>query len=260
MVYLTPMSEFETERNRATLATVAIAHKKSPLAEYFKEVIYGGVDGIVTTFAVVSGFSGAAMSSDMTTQASFMIVLLFGLANLFADAVSMGLGNFLSVRSEKDQYRIMRDREQLLLRQDPVSEHNETVALMTTKGFAETDAQTLATIYSKNEEYWLDFMMANEYELSDPRGANPMLTGVTTFGSFIVFGSIPILPFLFLDEITSSAMFQISAFGTLLALVLLGLMKWRIIGTSLTRSLGEIVLVGLVASIIAFIVGTFFRL
>lgn len=236
------------------------AHKKSPFSAYFKEVIYGGIDGIVTTFAVVSGFSGAALSSETTTQLSFIIVLLFGLANLFADAISMGLGNFLSVRSEKDQYGILRKKEKALMEHNPEAEHEETVTIMKAKGFSDSDAIMLATIYSKNEEYWLDFMMANEYEMSDPRGDNPILTGLTTFGSFLIFGAIPIIPFFFLTDATPTQVFQTSTASTMFALVVLGLMKWRIVGTSLARSLGEVVLVGAAASIIAFLVGTFFRI
>lgn len=231
----------------------------SHFSGYFKEVIYGGVDGIVTTFAVVSGFSGAALSNDTTTQLSFVFVLLFGLANLFADAISMGLGNFLSVRSEKDQYNILREKEKMLLANDPSAEKEETVAIMKAKGFSESDAVALTAIYSKNEEYWLDFMMSNEYEMSDPRGDNPVLTGLTTFGAFLVFGSIPIMPFFILGESSASTVFQISTLGTLFALILLGLMKWKIVGTGLLRSLGEVVLVGATASVIAFLVGTFFR-
>lgn len=232
----------------------------STFAEYFKEVVYGGVDGIVTTFAIVSGFSGAALSSDITAQASFTIVLLFGLANLFADAVSMGLGNFLSVRSERDQYHILRAREQRSIQVQPEHEIAETVEIMKRKGFSEEEARSLAAIYSKNEDYWLDFMMAHEYEVSDPRGENPVVTGLITCGAFLVFGSIPILPFVLLGESSSAIMFQISTAGTFLALVLLGLLKWRLVGTGLWRSLGEIVLVGSVAAVIAFIVGTFFKL
>ncbi|MEZ4104630.1 MAG: VIT1/CCC1 transporter family protein, partial [Candidatus Paceibacterota bacterium] len=85
--------------------------KDSPITEYFKEVIYGGIDGIVTTFAVVAGFSGAMLSNNDTTQFTFVVVLLFGLANLFADATSMGLGNFLSVRSDNDLYVANRNKE-----------------------------------------------------------------------------------------------------------------------------------------------------
>jgi len=234
--------------------------KKSAVAEYFKEVIYGGIDGIITTFAVVSGFSGAALSSDSTVQASFIIVLLFGLANLFADAISMGLGNFLSVRAEKDLYSLQRIKERELMRHDPEHEVEETVEIMIAKGFSENDARTLTSIYRHNEEYWLDFMMSNEYEMSDPRGDNPALTGFSTFAAFLVFGAIPLLPFFFLSEASSTVLFQVSAVGTVIALVLLGLLKWRVVGTSLWRSVIEVVLVGSVAAIIAFMVGTFFSI
>ncbi|WP_435318626.1 VIT1/CCC1 transporter family protein [Haloarchaeobius sp. TZWSO28] len=62
--------------------------------QYIAEVIYGANDGIVTTFAVVSGVAGAALDPG--------IVLILGMANLFADGFSMGMSNFLSRRSELD--------------------------------------------------------------------------------------------------------------------------------------------------------------
>ncbi|WP_267639807.1 VIT1/CCC1 transporter family protein [Haloarchaeobius amylolyticus] len=61
---------------------------------YIAEVIYGANDGIVTTFAVVSGVAGAALEP--------RIVLILGVANLLADGFSMGMSNFLSRRSELD--------------------------------------------------------------------------------------------------------------------------------------------------------------
>ena len=154
--------------------------------EYFKEVIYGGIDGIITTFAVVAGFAGAALSNDSTTQLSFLIVLLFGLANLFADAASMGLGNFLSVRSEKDIYHVLREEERNNLKDNPGYEHEETLRILLSKGFSAEDSEKLADIYKNNEEYWLDFMMNHEKELSDPRGENEFFTGLTTFFSFMI--------------------------------------------------------------------------
>ncbi len=102
------------DRNRVLSEHLEHEHQQSPFADYFKEVIYGGIDGIITTFAVVAGFSGAAISNEATTQLSFMVVLLFGLANLFADGVSMGLGNFLSVRSDQDLYKSARQKEEFV--------------------------------------------------------------------------------------------------------------------------------------------------
>ena len=237
-----------------------IQHESNPFADYFKEIIYGGIDGIVTTFAVVAGFTGATVASDITVQVSFLVVLLFGLANLFADAASMGLGNFLSVRSEKDLYHAKRVQEIEQVRTQPDAEVASTIAILQDKGFQDTDAVTIANLYRTNEEYWVDFMMQHERELSDPRGENEVFTGLATFGSFLLFGSIPLLPFMFQAEGSAFTAFVLSSLGTALALIALGLLKWRVIGTRLLPSLAEVVLVGMTAAVLAYIVGTFFKL
>ena len=233
---------------------------KNTFVEYFKEVIYGGIDGIVTTFAVVAGFAGAALSNNETTQLSFMIVLLFGLANLFADAASMGLGNFLSVRSEKDLYNVAREKERVLLQSNPERERVETIRIMQEKGFSDQDALTLTDIYQQNEPYWLDFMMQHDKELADPRGANEIFTGLATFISFMIFGAIPLLPFMFQESGDPKAAFILSLIGTFLALVTLGVLKWRVIGAKFFASLFEVVAVGGTAAVLAYFVGTFFAL
>ena len=235
-------------------------HKQSPLATYIKEVVYGGVDGIITTFAVVAGFSGAALSNETTTQLTFVIVLLFGLAKIFADGVSMGLGNFLSVRSDQDLYRSARNKEVQEIRSNPSDEYEETIAIMMEKGFTHGDATTLASIYRTNEEYWTDFMMAHELEMSDPRGDNPFLTGFATFLSFLVFGFVPLIPFVFYVSADPLTTFFFSCLGTFSALVLLGIVKWRVIGTDFSKSVAEVVIVGGAAALIAFFVGSFFSI
>lgn len=227
----------------------------SKVEQYFKEVIYGGIDGIVTTFAVVAGFAGAALSTDATVQLSFAVVLLFGLANLFADAASMGLGNFLSVRSEQDMYHVARERERGMLQATPEAERDATIHILEGKGFSTADATTLADIYRHNEGYWLDFMMQHEHEMADPRGENPAATGLATFISFMVFGAIPLLPFMIISEGSTAYIFKLSVIGTFTALVILGLLKWRVIGDRLASSLAEVILVGGTAAILAYLVG-----
>ena len=248
------------ERSLALEKHLKEEHQHSPLQDYFKEVIYGGIDGIVTTFAVVAGFSGAALSGDATTQLSFLVVLLFGLANLFADAASMGLGNFLSVRSEKELYRSARRKEEYEIRNNTQLEYDETITIMMQKGFAEEQAIQLADLYKTNEVYWTDFMMNHELEMPDPRGENPVLTGLATFFSFMLFGAIPLLPFIFMDSGDASLAFKLSSIGTFMALVSLGLLKWRVIGSRFWASLLEVVLVGGTAAVLAFLVGSFFSL
>lgn len=60
---------------------------------YIRDVVYGANDGIITTFAVVAGVTGGALSASA--------VLIVGTANLLADGLSMGVGNYLSIRSHE---------------------------------------------------------------------------------------------------------------------------------------------------------------
>jgi len=247
-------------RDEALAKHLRDEHQQSPFADYFREVIYGGIDGIITTFAVVAGFSGAALSSDTTTQLSFMVVLLFGLANLFADGVSMGLGSFLSVRSSQDLYKASRNKEEFEIANNTQMEFSETVTILMHKGYEEVDAIAMANLYKKNPRYWLDFMMNHELEMPDTTGNNPIYTGLATFASFLVFGVIPLLPFLFFGGSSASVLFVYSIIGTFFALVLLGIMKWKVVGAGLKTSLFEVVVVGSAAATVAYFVGTFFSL
>jgi len=235
-------------------------HKQTAFASYFKEVIYGGIDGIITTFAVVAGFSGAALSNETTTQLTFLVALLFGLANLFADGVSMGLGNFLSVRSDKDLYNATRKKEALEIREHPEYEFQETVTILMKKGYGEEDARTIAKLYQKNENYWVDFMMNYELKMPDPRDESATLTSVATFISFVSFGVIPLVPFMAMPHGDPSTVFTYSIIGTGFALCLLGLLKWKIVGSSLQKSLFEVLVIGGIAAFMAFLVGSLFEI
>ena len=95
---------------------LAQEHQLSSLSTYIKEFVYGGNDGIVTTFAVVSGFSGANIG-EHTLNFSIASVLLFGFANLFADGAAMGLGNFLSINSAKRLYKSAYNKEMIETKQ-----------------------------------------------------------------------------------------------------------------------------------------------
>lgn len=232
-------------------------HRLSAFSTYLREIVYGGADGIVTTFAVVAGFTGAQSENSAIAALSVTAVLLFGFANLFADSISMGLGNVLSVRADQDVYRREKEKERAEIRKNKKAEIAETIFLLKQKGFTDKQARELAGIYATNEEYWLDFMMSNELEMTNPEGDNPILTGLSTMIAFMFFGAIPIIPYIFLHE--DPNIFYISSVATFIALVLLGLLRFRVSKETIFRSVGEIVLLGGTSAVIAYAVGTFFR-
>src|SRR5512143_1781966 len=88
---------------------------------YLGDMVYGGLDGIVTTFAVVSGVAGAQLGSN--------IILILGLANLFAAGFSMATGAFLSTKSEQEYYQRERRREAWEVEHFPEGERAELYEL-----------------------------------------------------------------------------------------------------------------------------------
>ena len=115
--------------------------------EFLKPIVYGGNDGIVTTFAIVAGFAGA--SAEGAAQVGGLAVIVFGLANLFADAVSMGLGEFLSARSERDLYVAKRNRELREMRGDGAGDIGR---LLSARGLPAEDAKSRAIVEQMRDE------------------------------------------------------------------------------------------------------------
>lgn len=232
-------------------------HQITPFQAYLKEIVYGGNDGIVTTFAVIAGFTGADIASSFPTY-PFLTVLLFGLANLCADATSMGLGNFLSLRSEQDVYKATEAKELYEIRNNTKSEKAETTTILQKKGFSPSFAKQLTDIYATNEGYWLSFMMNHELEMPNPKKENPVLTGLATFTAFISFGFIPLIPYIVARNAENAFFF--SCVATISALLLLGILRYRVTRENPLRSIFEIVAIGGISAIIAYSVGTFFRI
>ena len=241
------MSSFSKEF-RQHLAT---EHNLGRFSEFLREIVYGGNDGIVTTFAVVAGFAGAGVEGAGAVGA--IAVLLFGLANLFADATSMGLGAFLATRSAQDIYRAARIREMQEIHERPEKERAELFEILRVKQVTEPDIHAFADLYQSNPELLADFMMQHEIGMPDPSGGNPALDGLATFLAFMFFGAIPLIPY-FLREANETT-FQWSVLATFLALVLLGLLRWRVTHERVTRCVGETVAVGGICAIIAYAVG-----
>ncbi|HMQ93605.1 MAG TPA: VIT1/CCC1 transporter family protein [Amaricoccus sp.] len=225
------------------------------LQEYLKQIVYGGNDGIVTTFAVVAGFAGLGAEGAATVGS--IAVLLFGLANLFSDATAMGLGEFLSSRSEQDVYRATLAKERHEARHNPEYLKTDAVGILTMHGVDETDARDMAATMARNPDFMADFMMQYRVGMADPTADGPVARGAMTFIAFVVFGAAPLLPYFLLDPVPAT--FRVSVFATFAALVALGTLRWQVTNATLARAVGESVLVGGICAAVAYGVGVAFR-
>lgn len=235
---------------------LAREHRQTPFSQYLREIVYGGNDGIVTTFAVVAGFAGA-QKDPASSAVPIISVLLFGLANLVADGLSMSLGSFLSLRANQDVYRTTKAKEHHEIIHEPKSEYEETLEILRRKGFSIEDAQTIATLYRKNTPYWTEFMMKDELEMANPENENPLFVALATFFSFSMFGIIPLLPYILARDF--SALFPLSIAFTGIALLLLGVLRGVVTERAPLRAIAETLLVGGISATAAYFVGSFFR-
>lgn len=221
------------------------------LRDYLKQIIYGGNDGIVTTFAIVAGFAGA--QADGVAQIGTVAVLVFGLANLFADAVSMGLGEYLSSRSAHDLYRARRNRLMTTLSADPSEKIAALSKTLTDKGLAQTDAQEVAQRMATSPKLMAEMLLSQRHGVQPPEDDNPGVNGIVTFVSFVLFGSLPLLPYVLGSADARSL--TLSALATLIALTTLGLLRWLATGERLKVSVLETVGVGSLCAAVAYAVG-----
>lgn len=217
--------------------------------DYLKQIVYGGNDGIVTTFAIVAGFAGADASG--AGRIGALAVLVFGMANLLADATSMGLGEFLSARAARDMIR----RKRADLAKDPSGQVKALTRHLQSHGLSTLDATTMASLAATSPGLIAEMTLSQVEGLEDPGQGKLWPRALITFLAFVTFGVIPLLPYLLG---ANAAIRTLAATGaTVSALVLLGLLRHVATRTSALRAVGETVLVGGLCALVAYGVGIF---
>ena len=126
-----------------------------PAASYLRDWVYGGIDGAVTTFAIVAGVVGANLST--------RVILILGAANLLADGFSMAAANYSSTRAELDEYRHIRNMEERHVDRFPEGEREEVCQLLAAKGFEGKDLERAVDIITSDRQRWIEVMMAEEH-------------------------------------------------------------------------------------------------
>ncbi len=226
--------------------------RQALFSSHIKEIVYGGIDGIITTFAVVAGFAGAvSLGAEASVTIPILAVVIFGLANLFADGFSMGVGEFLSARAEGEMYK--KEHAKQMTHLDGDRAHDVSRSILTEKGFTAEQAESLIALYKQNPTYWTDFLLRYNLEIDAP-DESPLKNGVATFLSFLVFGFVPLIPYVI--GMSADQTFMLSAIFAVGALALLGILRARITKESLVRSVSEIVFLGVLAGGIAYAVGS----
>ena len=218
-----------------------------PTHNYLRDWIYGGIDGSVTTFAVVSGVAGAQLSP--------LIILILGFANLFADGFSMAASNFLGTKAELDDWRRLEAIENRHIDLAPDGEREEVRQIFQLKGFEGDDLNRIVELVTSDRERWVNTMLTEEYGL--PREVrSPWIAAWSTFAAFVVCGLIPLLPYLI--GLRQPLFVSIMMTGTVFFVI--GSIKSRWSTTSWWQSGLTTLAVGAIAALIAYATGLLLKM
>jgi VIT1/CCC1 family predicted Fe2+/Mn2+ transporter len=198
-----------------------------------RELVFGSLDGLLVPLGVVSGVAGGTGSSKA--------VLVAGLAEAFAGALSMGAGEFIAARSEAQVHQTEVGKELEELRTAPDFEQREMVKLFEYEGIERADAVQLTDILVKYPEAYHKTMVEKELGLQIDTSTVKIPEALTMGVSYIVGSIFPLAPYFFLSVRTA---LPISIALTIVALIVVGMIKGRLTHLSVVRSVAEIVVVG----------------
>jgi VIT1/CCC1 family predicted Fe2+/Mn2+ transporter len=218
-------------------------HEGASRGAAVRNFVFGTSDGLVTVLAFVAG-----VSASLSTR---RLVLMAGVAEMFAGAVSMGLGAFLGTRAERDWYERERQREELEVAKIPHLEKEELREIYRKKGLDGETLERVVDAFTANEKRWVDIMMSEELGLQ-PVDSSPLSAGLVVGLSYVLAAAIPLLPYLFL--VGMSALLA-SAAITGAALAGVGVAKARLTQRPALRAGVETLLTGLVGSAICWAIG-----
>ncbi len=216
--------------------------------DYVAEFVYGGIDGAITTFAVVAGASGANLS--------LSVIIILGVANLIADGFSMSVGNYFSTKAAQDNY----DRHKAIeywevdnLREKEVEEIRE---IYEKKGFKGELLEQVVTVITSNKDVWVDTMMKEELEMIK-EGKAPIKTAAVTFIAFALIGLIPLLSYLvaWILDLDKTNLFLYSCLLTCVGLAIVGYFKSLVTEKNKAISIAETLVLGGIAAALSYVAG-----
>jgi DNA damage-binding protein 1 len=228
--------------------------------DYIKAFVFGGLDGIVSTFALVAGLGGA--------HANLVTLIAVGIAKVLADAFSMGFSEFTSAVAELENALSIKAREEWETENFLDGEVKEMAALYMEKGVSKTDALTMLSVMSQYKELFVEHMMVMEHGMMPPEDSDkwaPLKQGIVCFSAFVLFGMVPLIGFIVLYIADPSGAKDTSNIGRVLGIAYgltcftlfsMGVTKAKLTGnTKWLRSGLMMVMNGTIAGGVAFGIG-----
>lgn len=194
--------------------------QKKPQYNWLPDFVYGGIDGAVTTFAVVMGVVGAELST--------AVILVLGFANLFADGLSMAVGKYSSDKAEIEQIKHIKEQERRAILENPGEEKREIRDILRDLGFSGDILKKAEKVITSDRDTWVHMMLHHEFHIMEDN-IDPKKGALATFVAFVLIGIIPLAAYVLqpILNLEDQLTLWITVGGTLIALFIVGTVKTR---------------------------------
>ena len=217
----------------------------TPKGRAIREIIFGMNDGLVTTIGFLAGVTGSI------SQGRY--ILLAGMAEVVAGAVSMGIGAYLATKSQQEFFDSEIEQEKWEIEKMPEKEAEEIRDIYGKMGFTPSEQDMIVNRVTSDKELLLRFMKREELGLIDEHRDDPVQVALTMGGSFFVGCLPPIIPYFFLGDPHSAI--WVAILFSVVFLFLAGAAKTRLTKVKPLRSGLETMILGILASSVGYGLG-----
>ena len=218
-------------------------------AAWLRDIVIGMSDGLTVPFALAAGLSGAVSSTG--------IIVIAGIAEIAAGSIAMGLGGYLSGKTEQDHYDSELKREYEEVDRLPEMEKKEVKDFFNAIGLSEELQSKATEEIAKDKKQWVDFMMKFELGLDEPNPKRARNSALNIGISYVVGGIIPLSPYIFINDSKEALKFSVVA--TLICLFVFGYFKSKITGVPVLSGALKVMLIGALAAGAAYSVALLFK-
>ena len=217
----------------------------TPKGRIIREVVFGINDGLVTAIGFIAGVT--------VSMADVKMVLLSGLAEMVAGAISMFFGAYLSTKSQREFFDNEIKRETREIDEMPEKETEEIREIYSNLGFKEDEVEMIVKRVTSDKKLWVRFMMREELGIMEETFDDPLKVGAIMGISFAIGSLPPLIPYMLMDNPFTAL--KVAVVTSLLFLFGVGIGKTTVTKGNWLKSGIEVAIIGSIASGVGFIIG-----
>ena len=214
-------------------------------ASVLRPVVFGATDGLVANLSLIMGVAAAAREDPHA-------VVVAGIAGLLAGGFSMGVGEYVSVKSQRELLDYQVDLQRQQLHHTPEQERAILVDIYTAKGLSAAEADLIVDRILADPERAIDTFVREEIGLSEQTMGSPVAAGLGSLGAFALGAAVPVLPFL---ALRSDLALPVALCAAVTALLAVGAGVSRLTHRAIVRTAVRQAALGVLAAGVTYAIG-----